>query len=326
MKNKRGFEFGFAWIFAIFIGAIVIFLAVYASTSIIGIKRYEEEAATGAKIGSLLNPISTNLEQAKLTTIYVQDETIIFNECESDSMFGEQLLSTSVRTSIGQPWSKYPGPKSTFRDRYLFSNKTIHGKKEFYVLSLPFEFPFKISDVIVMWSDTTKYCFINPTSDFKREIERLKLTNVEIKGNINDCSLESKKVYFGGHAPSNYDIAINNEEVIYKLDSGDISVKYVHSSDNNNKFPLLYAAIFSDPETYECQVKRLMGRAKALVTLYEEKFDYLKGSCLPGATSLALENYKRRASNYDDSNDLLNIATLAQEIEDYNDPLKCRLF
>src|SRR3989344_5411175 len=100
--KKKGYEFSFAWIFAIFVGAIIIFLAVYASTKIIGLKKYEEETTTGKSLGSFLNPLSTNLEQAKIAKILVQDETKIFNSCNNENIFGAQEIRTSIKTgSLG---------------------------------------------------------------------------------------------------------------------------------------------------------------------------------------------------------------------------------
>jgi len=56
-------------------------------------------------------------------------------------------------------------------------------------------------------------------------------------------------------------------------------LKDIYVIDNEDKYALLYAAIFSDPITYNCQVKRLMKRAGELARLYEQKSEFLSQVC-----------------------------------------------
>ncbi|MBU1987905.1 MAG: hypothetical protein KKD94_00275, partial [Nanoarchaeota archaeon] len=118
--SKKGYEFGFAWIFTIFIGAVVIFLAVYIATQIVGMKQLERESVRGKKIGVLLTPIETELEAEKFATILVPDETMLFNGCDPPQSlgnpFGSQHISTSIKSSIGGKWDvkNEQGVKSTF--------------------------------------------------------------------------------------------------------------------------------------------------------------------------------------------------------------------
>ena len=68
---KRGYEFSFAWFFTIIVGAVIIFLAVYAATQIVDLGRTRQETERGKQIGILLTPLGTTLEEGKLATLVV---------------------------------------------------------------------------------------------------------------------------------------------------------------------------------------------------------------------------------------------------------------
>jgi len=339
MKNKRGYEFSFAWIFAIIIGAFILFLAVYAATQIIGIKKFEEETKTGKKIGILLNPIATNLEQAKFATIIVPDETIIFNTCRnitSNQPFGSQEISTSVRQGNIKNTNEEAGEKSSFHDRYLFSNSTVKGDKEFYVLSKPFKFPFKIADLMILWSDNEYYCFVDAPDQIKRDIKALDLKNIFNKSDISQCPPGTTKRVCFTSPYFNCDIKVNTNPTVRSVTHGDYPpVYYEVSFDDTDPYALLYAAIFSEPGLYECQVRRLMSKASKLANLYEEKVQHLQnnpfysGQCNFDTVDFLL--YKNSAFNLASPSSNLqgikNLRDLARfDIEDNNDPLHCKLY
>ena len=327
MIDKKGYEFSFAWIFAIIVGAIVIFLAVYFATKIIESKRFEEETKTGKSLGTFLNPLATNLEQAKSATIVVPDETKIFSSCDDRDIFGTQEISTAVKTgSLGRSIAEESGATVSFHDRYIFSEKEINGKEEFYVLSKPFELPFKIADVTFLWGDQDFFCFVNPLSDIEKELQKLNLTNVEIVENFGECGVGSKKVCFA--VGSNCEILVDTTNKVVR--KGSVNLNYVESLESTDKFSLLYAAIFSDPDIYECQVKRLMKRASALAEVYRKKMNYFSvhSSCIRGTSLTAdLDSYISSTFNYATSQELSLIKSKAYDVQTKNGALTpCRLF
>lgn len=92
---------------------------------------------------------------------------------------------------------------------------------------------------------------------------------------------------------------------------------------------MLYGAIFSDREIYECHTARLMKRASAIALLLKEKSEYLSvkgcGSSniignLESFSEAALETEERGSFN-------LGFAAIeAKELENANRNLVCRLF
>ncbi len=79
----------------------------------------------------------------------------------------------------------------------------------------------------------------------------------------------------------------------------------------------MYAAIFSEPEVYECQIKRLMQRVKNLASLYKDKanFIYQKSGCQTNLDLLKLINF---AETLEDSRDLNSVSFIIEEIEEQN--------
>ena len=330
--NNRAYEFSFAWIFSVFIGGMIIFLAIYAVTKIIGVERTVIETEAGKEITILLNPLQTNLEESVSNTITVSDPTRIFNECKKNSVFGSQSISVSIKSDIGQDWFPLPGGKSTFKDRYLFSADESEGNKKFYLISKPFYFPFKVADIIVMWSDKEEYCFLSPFDGVRADIEELGLTNKGIK--IDDCSENSKKVCFPTAPKDDCDIIIQVSGNTKKVIQGEDEVYYVESIDEDNEYPLLYAAIFSSPEQYKCQIRRIMGRAAELGSLNSAKVDFLlQRGCGAALIKPDLVIYSQKVSalaNSEDTSGLReqNLITLVNGLGRKNEQLAglCKVF
>jgi hypothetical protein len=323
MCGKRGYEFSFSWFFAIIVGAIVIFLAVYITTKIVNMQRTGNEAEMGMQLATLLTPMDTNIEEGKTAMIVVPVETKLFNDCSLETTFGSQDFRALTKSGIGDAWrSADDSVEISFHNKYLFSSAEVHGNKEIYILSKPFKFPFKIADLMMMWSDNEEYCFVNlPWADLKDEIIRLKLKNVQ----LDSCSPNAKKICFSGSC----DITIDSNQKTV-THSGSQPVYYTESFGDNDKYALLYAAIFSDPVVYECQVNRLMARASQISMLYELKSKYLspKGCMSEPVLSTALSTFKNQINppNFAGSQNLNSAVPAAQSLKDKNEVLTCRLF
>ncbi len=254
MLNKRGdLNISFGWLFAIIVGAVILFLAIFGATKIIKTGQQEGQAVGAKELGILLNPLETGFESASSTPLSLRVETRIFNRCSTSGNFGKQGIQTSEFSF--NKWS-LPGVESNFENKYIFSNNPAEGKK-FYIFSKPFEFPFKVSDVIYLTSENEKYCFDKDAPEnIKEEISQLAQANLVL-----DCKdkPEYTKVCFGS-ANCNITVKYNS--------------KYVQKGQEKIYFEedaLMYGAIFSEPEIYKCQVERLMKRAGSLAEIYLEK-------------------------------------------------------
>ena len=249
--NRRGVEFQFAWIFAMLVGMIILVLAIYAVTRIVQTEETVVDASTAKEIGILLNPLETGFESAKTTSLILPKETRIFNGCSNESFFGRQTIKISQKSF--NKWTDTDIDVG-FSNKYIFSENFTEGSR-FFIFSKPFEFPFKFSDVIYLTSSQTKYCFggIVP-EEIKEELDSIGPENIFLQ----DCPVESIKVCFSGNCETKVNYA---QKYVEKN-----SRKMYFASDS-----LMYAAIFSSPEIYECQIQRIMKRGMWLSLLYSEK-------------------------------------------------------
>lgn len=327
--NKEGYEFSFAWLFALIVGAALIVFAIYASTRIIESKRFEAETLQAKQIGVLLNPTETNLETARLTTINARNTRII-NDCDYSAargIFGSQDISTQIKSGVGRQWTEEPGAQSSFHNKYIFSNGIVEAEKEFYVLSKPFKFPFKIADLLILTSDKESYCIVLSDSGeqgkIKKELNESLTLRAEFVNSANDCSDGSKKVCFGN---SGCEINVDMGQKRIRKDGATLS--YIESSDDD-KYALLYAGIFSDSTIYECQIKRLMnGRAAQLAKLYNEKaqFFFANYQCGGSIVQNAFSEYEQAARRISNSANIIGMQSISEDLKTKNENLLCKIF
>lgn len=313
---KRGYEFSFVWIFTLIVGAVIIFLAIYAAFQLAESSQSGRNAASAKKIGILLTPFETNLESGKSGPIGVREETTIFNDCSlpsSANPFGSQKISVSVKSDLANQATS-PGVQSTFHNKYLFSKNETLGEKEFSTLSKPLNYPFKIADVVMVWSDQEHYCFVGANSDIKDEINDLSL-KIQIVDNKDECTdTAGTTVCFTGNKCD-----INVKEGLKTVEK-EGEVLYYDDSFGTDKNALLFAAIFSNPDEYRCQIRRLAAKAENLAELYLTKSINLgsPGGC-PNIQSY-LEDYRLKAADISSSvnPDIKDLHDSANEIEGVN--------
>ena len=89
---------------------------------------------------------------------------------------------------------------------------------------------------------------------------------------------------------------------------------------------LLYAAIISDPEIYECQLKRLTKRASELALLYKAKSEILSSKACSSNLEVDLAAYSIEAALFEDSSELGILTDLSDSLGRRNELLSCKLF
>ena len=312
-KTKKGaLEISFGWLFALIAGAVIIFFAIYFSVRLISTEKETISAETGKEIGILLNPLETSFESAQTTSINIPAETRIHNICDDfTGNFGRQIIQLDQK-NFGK-WTK-TDIDVFFSNKYIFSDEEIEGKK-FYIFSKPFEFPFKIADLFYMTSSLDRYCFIDAPDEISEEIIDLNQSNLAIE----NCSSEDIEVCFGS---SNCDINVNYNSGIVEKDGKDM---YFTGTGEDAK-ALMYAAIFSNKEVYECQLKRLMMRLKEISLLYMDKEMITKNKGCGENLGADLNDLSDMASSLSDSGDLSLIKMKVDDIYEKNQARICILW
>ena len=307
--RKKGFEMNFSWIFAILVGAVILFLAIYFATRIVDTSGERIDAQTASKLAILLDPLKTNIGETKIDKIIFASNTRIYNDkCSMGGNFGEQRIGIASY-SFGN-WKDPTYGKEQY-NKYIFS-QDVEESKEFYVFVKSFNLPFKVSEIIVLTGD--EYCFINAPDSIKNDLD-LGVSNFHFTNLKNNCSENSKKVCFS--SSSGCDIAVYGE---FGFERG-----YVNKEGERLDYidDLIYAAIFSSPEVYNCNVKRLRMRLINLCSIYR---DEIKIRARAGCSS-NLDAHLAEMINLASSNaNLVYLQEKSDQIKTINNGEECKLF
>jgi len=324
--KKRAFEFSFAWLFAIFAGATILFLALYATSRIVSIERYQHDTETAKQLNMLIEPFAISLEEGKAGVINVGTETTIYNSCFSEGEFGWQELRVSSKQTLGG--KSKAGVEEKIKEKYIFSGQEIEGKK-FWIVSMPLEMPFKIADLLMVSSE--KYCFFRPPNDVQEKISGLS-KNIEITDNQN-CSDDSIIVCFDTESYGNKKCNISvygtciNPYCENKFETG-----YVKKGTNKTYYigTLLFASIFSDKHVYECNIKRIGKRMSHIAEILFNKARIMNSrGCNTNVMKelIALRSIAQSIATADEPDSMLvQLWERSKELERKNDMALCKIY
>ena len=305
-KNKKGYlQISFAWIFAIIAGVFILFLAIFAVTKFTRTEQTITETIIGKEIGVLLNPLETGFEEGKTTPIILPVETRIRNECNNNGYFGRQIIQLSQKSF--DKWAE-EGERIGFSNRYIFSDSIVEGKN-FYIFLKPFDFPFKVADLIYLTSSEKTYCFLDPPERIEEELSNLDQKNIFLE----ECPSNSIKVCFEGGSDCDIDVNQNIKSVEKRGE-----IMYFEED------ALMYAAIFADREIYECQLERLMQRTEQLASIYDDKASFISDRGCPLEVNLFA--LRTAVSGFSDSASLVTIKNIVKDLEEKNDFATCKLW
>ena len=307
--GKKGIQFSFAWIFAIIVGAFIIFLAIYASVKVVDTGRGATSAKVGKEIGILLNPLQTGFGESTSNLLTLPVETRIHNLCSSSGNFGIQTIQVSQK-SFGK-WSA-TNLGSDFENKYIFSETDVEGT-DFFLFSKSFNFPFKVADVVYVTSSEEKFCFVGAPESINQELRELGQENIFLE----NCPADSVNVCFDSGQVSSGDCDIEVRMGRKEVESGG---RIVYFEDD----ALMYAAIFSDADIYECQVQRLMKRTSELLVIYGGKQNLLaQNGCY---SNVDLNFFRNSILTFRNSEDVFSVANDAKSVGKDNDAEGCELW
>lgn len=308
IKKRGQLQISFGWMFAIITGIFILFLAIYGAARLLNIEQTASDAQVANQIGILLNPLETGFESGLKTSMTLPSETRIINRCNNNGIFGRQTIRVSQKSF--NEWTN-TGIDAGFSNKYIFSANYSEGKR-FVVFSKPFGFPFKVADLIFITSDKEKYCFINPREGIKNEIQNLNIENFETE----NCSPDSVRVCFNGKGN---DCDVKVDEIFGKVEKNNEDVFFEGDA-------LMYAAILSDKETYECQVKRLMQRTGELSKIYIDKASIVSRSGCNSGVKEELLSLGSGANRFSSSQDLFFMQEIADNLGENNKNSGCKLW
>jgi len=314
MFNKRAFiQISFTWIFAFIVGAFILGLAIFALTKFIDTEKTTQDLTSAKDISVLLSPLETSFEQGKITSLKAPTKSRIYSGCDLEGTFGHQQVA--FNQEIYDKWTETEDSINS-QSKYLFLENPQEGKL-FYLFSKPLHFPFKVGSLIYLTSADKKYCFIDAPLPVEEEMENLGHPNIFLKdfSPENDCSGDERNVCFGSiYSCGEGDIRVDLNELYVQKDEKKLYFALPKSGINTEDYSLMYAAIFSDSNLYECQSKRLISRAISLTQLYEQK---LLLPSLQGCNAdllVDLNNFETNLEYFEDSRKWEGLSEEAKDI------------
>jgi hypothetical protein len=325
-KSKRSFDLPFSWIFAIIAGAIIIFIAIYATTRFINVGQKAENSQSALELLNYLNPVVNGVMSSYATKFNFNKETRIYVNCSNISsqspVFGRQTLAFSQESSFLKKWPN-PGEAVPRYNKYIFSENVIQGK-EFYIFSKPFYTGFRVDDLITITSN--KYCLIAPPTSIEEEFNLLGLKNINVTATITLCPKNAVNVCF----ESNFEgcnISVYGECSSFNCES-EFDYGYVMKENKRLNYfgNLIYAVIFSSPEIYECNSKRLGSKINELATIYNEKIDIVKLKDCESIISPFLLQIASVGKTAKSSLQLKDLYQLSKDMDEENCDSNCRIY
>jgi hypothetical protein len=321
IKNKQAFEMSFAWIFAIIAGSVIILLAIYGATKFVNTTQTSQYSESAMNILNMLNPVVNGVTSAYSTKIEFPKETRLYLGCtmKSDftSVFGRQTLAFSEQSSLLRKWPQ-PGINVSRYNKYIFSNSVEQGKT-FYIFSKPFYTGFRVDDLVFM--NANKYCFVAPPMPIQKEIEDLNLKNVNHTDNIEKCKADELKVCFGFNL-NECDMTVSGDcEDDYCGDLGEYDIGKVEKKNGKVLFytsSLIYAAIFSSPEIYECNIARLANKVNELAKVYKNKAVILRTKECNTIIDSYLDDLITQSENITTSSKFIGLRATAKLMDEKN--------
>jgi len=311
MEKKAYLEIQFSWIFALIVGAIILFFAIFMVIKFVKTESSSQNIQTSKEIGILLNSLETSYEEGTSNLIALPQYSKLYSTCSNSGNFGTQGILVNEKVYGKWQESKIP---AIFEDKYLFLDNLSEGI-DFYVFSKPFEFPFKVATLTYLTSSIQQYCFINPPTSVKEEIIKLEQTNLVVSES--NCTSESPIRICFSSGSLNCDITVKyNEKFLVKEGK---TFWFVDDAS-------MYAGIFSVKDQYECQMKRLMKRANSLSEIYKEKILLNTYSSCKSDVLLDLESFISYLNSYSDSKDFKSSNLILTELENKNKYSLCRLW
>lgn len=309
--KKAIFGMSFNWMFAIIVGGFILFLAIYGASKFIKTSENTLYTETAARMTSLLDPMETGLASGKATEISFQKESRFYFTCDTQSFppFGRQTLSFSEKT-FGEEFGKR-SDRVNIKDKYIFVDEVIQGKKLF-IFSKPFFLTFKVADLTIIFS--SDYCFYDTPEEIEEDLGGLNIKSIHFIDPKNKTECNGINVCFNSQE-KNCNIKVSHQNN-YLIKKGE---KLYYTDD------LIYAAIFSSPEIYKCNLKRLKGKFNQLSEIYLKKIEIIKRK---GCNSNIGPKLESMTSPIDSSSELLLLYNQAKEINTINDGEEsdCRLY
>ena len=313
--DKRG-VIEFSWIFSVIVGAIILFLAFYFVGTNLLSQRYQQSTIAAQSLDIILNPFAQfgEVKEMSQAPLALEQLSTINISCDYKAQgMGYNDITIATKGEQGIPRIVY--------DKYIYAEQSLETKK-FQALSMPFEIPWRVADIMILWPYDKKYCFMNAPAFIEDALGNSTSTGLNISSiHFSSCPAGSIKVCFGSGSGCDIKVegAANHQGKTTKAGK---SVFFAGDA-------LMYASIFSEREIYNCNLRRLSSRITGQAQIYEEKARALSGKGCSTAFNLApLKTAADTVSGSTPPTDgqLNTLWQTSQNIKSQNNVADCNLF
>lgn len=311
LKDKRG-EFSFVWLFAIIAGTAFLVLAIYFAVQLGGAFKEGGDVQATKSLEILTNPLEAGFASTTTGKITFAKNTQINPSCYDEGL-GYHLISTVSESEVLKNENPPRPTEVRINNKYIFAEQEFG--KDFYVMSKPFTLGLDISDMLFI--STRQYCFIEAPEDIQKEMIALNFNSIKIQGVNQTCSEDSINVCFGFYDLNNCDIFVEGTCTDNRYCESEFDTGYVEKDGERSYYlgNLLYGAIYSDTDDYECNVNRLLARSSEVFSIMRGKAEIMTSR---GCNTLATEQLGIFSSTLriSDQGDLESIYVKSKQIED----------
>lgn len=313
---KKG-QINFVTLFAIIAGIFILVSIIYGATKISDTKSYESNTKIAKQMSVFLDPLQVGFATSSKGSIDFRQNVRIKNVCDNYTDTGMNKLSISTLNSKKQ-FSNFSVPISIY-DKYIFSDEIIEDSL-IYTISRKFSYPYEVSDFIILIPSNTKYCFENAPDKIVDSLSAFNLENML----FSNCNNDSNFIQVCADS-SRCDIEViglcNDLSCSSKYDFG-----YVRK--NRDYFyyvnDLIYPAIFSGIENYNCNLERLIYKTSLVAELYSLKsLEMYKRGCVP---NIDIDDWMIKTKEMKDVTDIIYYYEYSSRLKSQNKISGCNLW
>ncbi len=313
---KRG-EINFVTLFAIIAGIFILVSIIYGATKISDTKAYESNTKIAKQISVFLDPLQVGFATSSKGLIDFNQNVKMKNICDNYTNAGMNKLSISTLNSKKQ-FSDFSVPISIY-DKYIFSHEEIEDSL-IYTISRKFSYPYEVSDFIILIPSNTKYCFEDAPDKIIDSLSAFNLDNmlfsnckddkdfIQICAGSSRCDVEVIGLCNDFSCSSKYDFGYirKNRDYFYYVDD------------------LIYPAIFSDIENYNCNLERLIYKTSLVAELYSLKsYEMYKRGCV---SNIDIDSWMDKTKKMKEITDIIGYYEDSLNLKSQNKIAGCNLW
>lgn len=305
MKSKKGgMEFG--WIFAVIVGAVILFLAFYFVGTNLLSERIKKDTVAAQTFETLMNPLSYLGSLGAVTSmpLNLSEKSELLLECDTGEDIGSKLGWNSITVMTGKKGSESI-PRTAY-DKYIYADISGLEVKNLHSITMSFDMPWRVADLTMLWPADRIYCFEDTPRDLKDKLEDLNISSIVL--DEDEC-------------PDDVEVT----SVCFKSSGCDINAyNGIVTKEDRTKLPysgnaLMLAAIFSEPDLYKCNAVRLAKRLSMQAQIYGAKSE--AASC--GISTGQLKSAADGIAEYGIGTDITRVNRLSNEAQAAQGILRC---